>query len=115
MASCCAGVLISIFVTLIKPDNDFDWSTTKEINPPGRTDDQSKLEEEKADSRSTDEAAGSIEYTEDKKMNAIALSSSVENPSLMEPPEDYETLQKSFKVAVWASVIMSFVIILVRL
>ncbi|KAI0944312.1 hypothetical protein AcW1_002055 [Taiwanofungus camphoratus] len=112
IASCCAGVLISIFVTLIKPDNDFDWSTTKEINPPGRTDDQSKLEEEKADSRSTDEAAGSIEYTEDKKMNAIALSSSVENPSLMEPPEDYETLQKSFKVAVWASVIMSFVIIL---
>ncbi|KAF9811021.1 hypothetical protein IEO21_06725 [Rhodonia placenta] len=43
MGSCCAGALISIVVTLIKPDNEFDWSETKKINPRGRAMDVERM------------------------------------------------------------------------
>ena len=129
MGSCCSGALISIIVTLIKPDNEFDWSETKKINPRGRAiDEQLKrgsnptmdgMPKDNANSE-TATASGS---EKGEKSEAVVGTNSVEDvnedPAFAVPedrrPEDYETLKKSLRAATWASIIMSFIIVFVRI
>lgn len=119
MGSCCAGALISIVVTLIKPDNEFDWSETKKINPRGRAMDVERMKAAQSSPKDVDgpSADGSIHEKDSEKADALTRTSSIKEP---ETPiddaevEDYETLRKSLKVATWLSVSMSFIIIFVR-
>lgn len=129
MGSCCSGALISIIITLIKPDNDFDWSETKKINPRGRAMDQQLkhgLGPAKdgllvpSDTPSSD--AGTMEDLEKAKSEVQSAARSVDderedsasNSSEEQRPEDYATLQRSLRAATWASAIMSFIIVFVR-
>lgn len=118
MGSCCAGALISIVVTLIKPDNEFDWSETKKINPRGRAMDVERMKAAQSSPKDVDgpSADGSIHEKDSEKADALTRTSSIKEP---ETPiddaevEDYETLRKSLKVATWLSVSMSFIIIFI--
>ncbi|PCH38690.1 Na+/solute symporter [Wolfiporia cocos MD-104 SS10] len=115
MGSCCSGALISIIVTLIKPDNEFDWSETKKINPRGRAMDEQSAQQEQSASRHSEDPSSSEKIDESEKTEANAQISSVgDGASAAEPPpEDYEVLRKSLRAATWASLIMSFIIIFV--
>ena len=123
MGACCSGALISIIVTLIKPDNKFDWAETKRINPRGRANDQLESSATKTSDSSSDNPSSSEGVMEDleKKDRAPATVHSVDNSDAIsalsgeQPPEDYETLQRSLRAAIWASVAMSFIIVFVRL
>ncbi|KAH9925239.1 Sodium:solute symporter family-domain-containing protein [Fomitopsis serialis] len=125
MGSCCSGALISIIVTLIKPDNEFDWSATKNINPRGRAiDEQLKrglnpTKDSMSKENTNSETATTAGSEKGEKTDAMVVTNSVddedEDTSLAVPeerrPEDYETLKKSLRAATWASVIMSFIIV----
>ncbi|KAI0736599.1 Sodium:solute symporter family-domain-containing protein [Fomitopsis betulina] len=127
MGSCCSGALISIVVTLIKPDNEFDWSQTRKINPRGRAMDR-KLNHGLGPAKDSpfvpsDSPSGGAAIMEDldkaEKSDIQSAVQSVDNAredsasdSFEEQcPEDYETLQRSLRAATWASIIMSFVIV----
>ncbi|EGN99399.1 hypothetical protein SERLA73DRAFT_108889 [Serpula lacrymans var. lacrymans S7.3] len=106
MGAFCSGTLISVVVTLIKPDNDFDWSETKRINPRGRDLDK------RANSSGVADAPPTPTGAEKQKAEFTTEESSVkENDLLSEQPEDYEMLKKSLKIATWAALIMSFIIV----
>ncbi|KZT03538.1 Na+/solute symporter [Laetiporus sulphureus 93-53] len=116
MGSCCSGALISIVVTLVRPDNAFDWSETRKINPRGRALDQERLRQ--TASRGSDTPF--IVEKEAEKMQdggaatrAASMRVGEEVSSVDEEVqiEEYETLQKSLRAAIWASLIMSFIIV----
>ncbi|KAF9244545.1 Sodium:solute symporter family-domain-containing protein [Melanogaster broomeanus] len=106
MGACCAGAIISAVITLIKPDNEFDWSETKKINPRGR--EVERYADSKSMSNDEDEASSS----EKVKSEATTHTSSIkEDASIAVEAESYESLRKSLKVAIWASSIMTFIVI----
>ncbi|KIJ64934.1 hypothetical protein HYDPIDRAFT_89896 [Hydnomerulius pinastri MD-312] len=98
LGSFCSGPIISIIVTLIKPDTSFDWSQTRNINPRGRL----LVQEAKVTGSPMTETSSGHSDT------AKRLSDQVDLLHI----EDYATLEKSFRVAVAAAVIMSFTIII---
>ncbi|KZT00363.1 Na+/solute symporter [Laetiporus sulphureus 93-53] len=110
MASCCAGALLSAAITWIKPDNEFDWTETKKINPRGRALDLQASRRVKAEKQPDDKDSDSDLVKELAKEDAVSMSIA-EVSALPQQPEDYETLRKSMKAAVWPSSILSFVII----
>ncbi|KZT05021.1 uncharacterized protein LAESUDRAFT_656553 [Laetiporus sulphureus 93-53] len=95
LASLCCGAIFSALITLVKPDNEFDWSQTKNINPHGRA-----LDRERA--RMTEE------FAEKAQESPLEKTASAESD---EQPEYYETLGKSLTSAAWVSVILSFIIV----
>ncbi|KAH9949091.1 Sodium:solute symporter family-domain-containing protein [Amylocystis lapponica] len=111
VGSCCSGFVISAIITLIKPDNKFDWSETKKINPRGRALEQQRNatmaplhgEEPRRDTP--------VEPEDEKKLEATTRASSVkDNQSVDEEVENYEELTRSLKWATWSSVILSFIL-----
>lgn len=126
MGSCCSGALISIVVTLLKPDIDFDWSETKRINPRGKIVDQVEHmptpTESNLMSDSLNTHADVIEDPVKEKSNTQATIHTVDHGSLEAPSvfsgeqrtEDHETLQRSLRAAIWASIMMSLIIVFVR-
>ncbi|KIJ68206.1 hypothetical protein HYDPIDRAFT_124416 [Hydnomerulius pinastri MD-312] len=110
MGACCSGAIISVIITLIKPDNEFDWSETKKINPRAREMEKrrSLTSDSKSISNDEDEPSGS----EKEKSEAMTRASSVkEDASVDMEAEKYESLRKSLRVATWASGIMTFIVI----
>lgn len=108
LGACCSGAIISAVVTLIKPDNEFDWSATKKINPRGRA-----LDRQQAALR--DSASGSETPVEKEKQESAAVdaASTSDDISIDVPAEEYAQLEKSLKVATWASFTMTFIVIFV--
>ncbi|KAH7929342.1 Na+/solute symporter [Leucogyrophana mollusca] len=111
MGACCAGFLISIIITLIKPDNDFDWEETKKINPRAREMERQRALVDKADATSHDGEEFPVDSEKQKSETATHVSSVKEVPSRVENLENYESLKKSLKVATWASFIMTFIVL----
>ncbi|PCH42903.1 Na+/solute symporter [Wolfiporia cocos MD-104 SS10] len=103
MASCMAGIFITVAITLLKPDNDFNWEETKQINPRGRA-----LEHASRSAEATTPDSESIKKQE--KVGEVVSSVQEFNYSEVEV-EDYETLRKSMEAASWSSSIMSFIVI----
>lgn len=115
MGSCCSGALISIMITLIKPDNKFDWSETKKINPRGRALDQDRADQMQTTSQVIDVPLSAVDSEKGSgKAEAVNRTSSLKEASFEEQPENYQELEKSLKVATWLSLIMSFIIVFVR-
>ncbi|KAI0957024.1 hypothetical protein AcW1_005550 [Taiwanofungus camphoratus] len=112
MGSCCSGALISIMITLIKPDNKFDWSETKKINPRGRALDQDRADQMQTTSQVIDVPLSAVDSEKGSgKAEAVNRTSSLKEASFEEQPENYQELEKSLKVATWLSLIMSFIIV----
>jgi hypothetical protein len=108
MGACCSGAIISAVVTLIKPDNEFDWSATKRINLRARA-----MDRKQAASR--DSASGSETPVEKEKQEGVTVDASSTNDdiSIDIPAEEYAELQKSLKIATWAALGMTFVVVFV--
>ncbi|OAX44409.1 Na+/solute symporter [Rhizopogon vinicolor AM-OR11-026] len=106
LGACCSGAIISAVITLIKPDNEFDWSATKRINPRARA-----MDRKQAALRAS--ASGSETPVEKEKQEDVAVDTSSANDdiSIDVPAEDYAKLQKSLKVATWAALTMTFVVV----
>jgi hypothetical protein len=121
LGSFCGGAIITIVVTLIKPDNDFDWSKTQKINPRGRELANHPADESAgtstAASTSHESDIGSTEKRPEKGGNATSDAVPVREDLIAagHHGEDFGTLEKSFKVAVWASLILSFIIVFVSI
>lgn len=108
LGACCSGAIISAVITLIKPDNEFDWSSTKRINLRARAMDQKQAV-------LRDSASGSETPVEKEKQESAAVEASSANDdiSINVPAEEYAELQKSLKVATWASLTMTFIVVFV--
>ncbi|EGN99422.1 hypothetical protein SERLA73DRAFT_168870 [Serpula lacrymans var. lacrymans S7.3] len=116
MGACCSGALISIIITLINPDNEFDWSETKKINPRGRDLDKKRIVPGGpaaliANGANGEEPPTPIDEKKEKSQSTTRVSSIKEDTSISEYPEDYEMLKKSLRVATWATSIMTFIVI----
>ncbi|KAG1757750.1 Sodium:solute symporter family-domain-containing protein [Suillus lakei] len=90
LGACCSGAIISAVVTLIKPDNEFDWSATKRINPRAR-----EMDRKRSPISDSASGSGSDSPVEKEKQEA----------------EEYASLQKSLKVASWASLTLTFIVL----
>ncbi|PCH38693.1 Na+/solute symporter [Wolfiporia cocos MD-104 SS10] len=110
MGSCCSGVLISIAVTLVRPDNDFDWTATKQINT------------RRGISAGDSHAINDISFASQKVDKDKECQIEQKEPAtpivetdqrIAEVREDTNKLEKLFRTAIWASLILSFVIIIV--
>ncbi|OJA16231.1 hypothetical protein AZE42_00057, partial [Rhizopogon vesiculosus] len=106
LGACCSGAIISAVITLIKPDNEFDWSATKRINPRARAMDRKQAALQAS-------ASGSETPVEKEKQEDVAVDTSSANDdiSIDVPAEEYAELQKSLKVATWAALTMTFVVV----
>jgi len=95
-------------ITLIKPDNEFDWTATKRINLRARA-----LDRKQAASRGS--ASGSESPIEKEKQEeaAVDVSSTNDEISIDVPIEEYAQLEKSLNVATWASLTMTFIVLFV--
>ncbi|KAH7912992.1 Sodium:solute symporter family-domain-containing protein [Hygrophoropsis aurantiaca] len=111
MGACCSGFLISIIITLIKPDNEFDWEETKKINPRAREMEKQRAALDKAEAASQDGDDTPADSEKQKSEAATHTSSEEEGPARVENLENYESLKKSLKVATWASFTMSFIVL----
>ncbi|KAL6305582.1 hypothetical protein BKA93DRAFT_692847, partial [Sparassis latifolia] len=88
LGSCCSGVLISIIVTLIKPDNKFDWTETKKINSRGHA------------------------LVSAGRPDEPQTRSSLNGPtSALKSEKNSEMLQKSLVMATWSSLAVTFILI----
>lgn len=116
MGACCSGALISAIVTLIRPDNEFDWTETKKINPRAR-----EMERRRAissvDSKSMSNDEEEPTSSEKEKSEATTRASSVKEDASVDIGDagNLESLRKSLKVATWASSIMTFIVLFVCL
>ncbi|EIW86873.1 Na+/solute symporter [Coniophora puteana RWD-64-598 SS2] len=99
MGACCSGAIISAVITLIKPDNSFDWSETKRINPRAQRLDQ----------------AGSPESdSKEKKIRTeVQTVPATDTPPTGGKLEDYNHLKKSLRAATWAAFSLTFITIFV--
>ncbi|KAH7918066.1 hypothetical protein BV22DRAFT_1115482 [Leucogyrophana mollusca] len=109
LGSFCSGPIISIIVTLIKPDNEFDWSQTRNINPRGRVLAMQSVSVPQS-SGGQSIAADSDSDGNEKAQESITVEGDRSGGDY-DLPEDYAVLEKSLKVAVYAAIIMSLVII----
>ncbi|KAG2159684.1 Sodium:solute symporter family-domain-containing protein [Suillus bovinus] len=108
LGACCSGAIISAVVTLIKPDNEFDWSATKRINPRAREMDRQRATLPDSASGSGSNSAVEKENQEDAMVD---VGSAKDDITIDVPAEEYATLQKSLKVATWASLILTFIVL----
>ncbi|GBE80408.1 Sodium:solute symporter family-domain-containing protein [Sparassis latifolia] len=117
LGSCCSGALISIIVTLIKPDNKFDWTETKKINARGRALDRAarlaEIEEEQRARTSTDQPHSPVESEKKSEVNTHVSSANdeAELDRNDDTPEDMEMLKKSLVTATWSSLTLTFITI----
>ncbi|KAF2671558.1 solute symporter family transporter [Microthyrium microscopicum] len=114
LAAVMTGLILTVVVSLIKPDN-FDWEITRNINPIPRTLDGVSPPTEKNSGLDTpDESNADLE----KPKEAEPKKSTTEDPILRD--EEYEAsfdaniehhpseLASAFKLACWASGILTF-------
>ncbi|KAH7907163.1 Sodium:solute symporter family-domain-containing protein [Hygrophoropsis aurantiaca] len=95
LGSFCSGPIISVIITLFKPDNDFDWSQTRRINHNiNKLRGESQVASPTLSVKNESEESGSFSHAID------------------DLPEDYAVLEKSFKVACYTAIIMSFIIVI---
>jgi hypothetical protein len=108
LGACCSGAIISAVVTLIKPDNEFDWSATKRINPRAR-------EMDRKQAALPDSASGSDSPVEKEKQEGATadVASAIDDITIDVPAEESAELQKSLKVATWASLTLTFIVLFV--
>ncbi|KAH9949092.1 Sodium:solute symporter family-domain-containing protein [Amylocystis lapponica] len=112
LGSCCSGFIISVIVTLIKPDNKFDWSETKKINPRARAMDKQRRNAVAVLEGREPEPETPVESDDEKKMDAVTRASSVkDDESVAETVENHDELQKSLRFATWSSLTLTFIII----
>jgi len=114
LGSCCSGFIISIIVTLIKPDNEFDWSETKRINPRARKlDKQRRAAVAALQGRAPEpEPETTAEDESEKKVDADTRTSSVKDDQSMDDKvENYEELKKSLVFATWSTSALTFITI----
>ncbi|KAF8846221.1 Na+/solute symporter [Paxillus ammoniavirescens] len=110
LGACCSGAIISAIITLIKPDNEFDWSATKKINPRGR--EMERQRRVSADSESIPNEDDEPSSPEKDKSEATTRASSVKVDATVDANAEYgESLRQSLKVAIWASSIMTFIVV----
>ncbi|KAG9314224.1 Sodium:solute symporter family-domain-containing protein [Chiua virens] len=104
MGACCSGAIISAIITLIKPDNAFDWSETKRINPRER-------ERRYATATVSKLSDGENEPPSSEKDKDNSDTTVLSMTFVDEDTENTESLRQSLKVAVWASFSATFVVI----
>jgi hypothetical protein len=110
LGACCSGAIISAVVTLIKPDNEFDWSATKRINPRAR-----EMDRKQATLPDSASGSGSDSPVEKEKQEGATadVASAIDDITIDIPAEEYAELQKSLKVATWASLTLTFIVLFV--
>lgn len=110
LGACCSGAIISAVVTLIKPDNEFDWSATKRINPRAR-----EMDRKRATLPDSASGPGSNSPVEKEKQEdaTVDVASAEDDTTIDVPAEESAELQKSLKVATWASLILTFIVLFV--
>ncbi|KAG2350176.1 Na+/solute symporter [Suillus weaverae] len=108
LGACCSGAIISAIVTLIKPDNEFDWSATKRINPRAR-----EMDRKQATLPDSVSASGSDSPVEKEKQESATadVASAKDDITIDVPAEEYAELQRSLKVATWASLTLTFIVL----
>ncbi|KAG2056983.1 Na+/solute symporter [Suillus hirtellus] len=108
LGACCSGAIIAAVVTLIKPDNEFDWSATKRINPRAR-----EMDRKRATLPDSASGPGSNSPVEKEKQEdaAVDVASAEDDTTIDVPAEESAELQKSLKVATWASLILTFIVL----
>lgn len=112
LGACCSGAIISAVVTLIKPDNEFDWSATKRINPRAREMDRKQATLPDSASGSGSGSDSPVENEKEKQEGATAdVASAIDDITIDIPAEEYAELQKSLKVATWASLTLTFIVL----
>ncbi|KAG2369496.1 Sodium:solute symporter family-domain-containing protein [Suillus spraguei] len=105
LGACCSGAIISAVVTLVKPDNEFDWSATKRINPQAR-----KMDRKQA--TLPDSASGSDSVEKEKPGVTVDVLALAKDDIMIDvPAEEYAELQKSLKIATWASLTLIFIVL----
>jgi len=115
LGSFCSGPIISAVVTWWRPDTEFDWSQTRNINPRGRQLAKNGLsilpEGLEAGSGPAADTGHGKHLSEEKQAAEVDVSSKSEDT---EPDvEDYASLERSYRFAIWTAVTMSVIIILV--
>jgi len=110
LGACCSGAIISAVITLIKPDNEFDWSATKRINLRAREMDRKK-------GTLSDSASGSAPNSpvekEKQEIAMVDVASAKDDITIDIPAEEYAELQKSLKIATWSSLTLIFIVLFV--
>ncbi|KAG2075078.1 hypothetical protein BDR04DRAFT_1091919 [Suillus decipiens] len=106
LGACCSGAIISAVVTLVKPDNEFDWSATKRINPQAR-----EMDRKQATLPDSASGSGSVEKEKREGVTVDVLASAKDDITVDVPAEEYAELQKSLKIATWASLTLIFIVL----
>ncbi|GBE84789.1 predicted protein [Sparassis crispa] len=112
LGSCCSGVLISIIVTLIKPDNKFDWTETKKINSRGHALVSAGRPDEPQTRSSLNGPTSALKSEKNSEvMHVLTANDKMELDLKDDTHEDTEMLQKSLVMATWSSLAVTFILI----
>ncbi|KAG9009360.1 hypothetical protein FRB94_012177 [Tulasnella sp. JGI-2019a] len=114
VASIAVGGVIAVGWTLLRPDNEFTWEQTRAINSPDSHVTQNVVKE--STSREDDEKRSIDDKKSDRGVQELVQPVNAEDPELKgfttEQDLDRVGLKKAFRFAVWASVILFIILII---